>query len=35
MIKDDNQNILTDLRLWLVVMFSVALLSFLILSYPA
>jgi len=35
MIDHDNQNILTDLRLWFVVLFSIALLTFLILSYPA
>jgi len=35
MIKDENQNVMTDPRLWVVVVFSVALLTFLILNYPA
>jgi len=34
MIHDEEQNVLTDLRFWLVLLFSGMLISFLILSYP-
>jgi len=35
MIRDGDQNVLTDLRFWLVLLFSVMLISFLIMSYPS
>jgi len=34
MIKDEEQNVLTDLRFWLVFIFSGFLISLLIVSYP-
>jgi len=34
MIKDEEHNVLADLRFWLVFVFTGVLISFLILSYP-
>jgi hypothetical protein len=34
MMQKEDQNIYTDLRFWAVVVFSIVLLGFLILSYP-
>lgn len=34
MMQKEDQNIYTDLRFWIVVIFSLILVSFLILSYP-
>ena len=34
MMQKEDQNIYTDIRFWLVVIFSLALASFLIMSYP-
>jgi len=34
MIQNEDQNLYTDLRFWVLVVFSTVLLGFLILSYP-
>ncbi|MGA0257738.1 MAG: hypothetical protein ACO3M5_09095 [Saprospiraceae bacterium] len=34
MMQKDDQNIYADFRFWLVVIFTLMLLSFLIMSYP-
>jgi len=34
MIHDGEQNVLTDLRFWLVLIFCGMLISFLLISYP-
>lgn len=34
MMQKDDQNIYTDARFWVVVIFSLILMSFLIMSYP-